>query len=409
MKRSDKNASELNEYIEHERYKISFILMLMITTFLILIDNLYNHQITQLSIALTIKLQKFDLYYISLFFDYFIYGLMYLYVLGVYIIRKNQESNFSLIFGTFFLMYVSAILKLIMVGNRPFFINNKLNEDFCICDYGKPSAHSIIGLGTTMLIYTDLIHNNNISKYKTIIMKIFIVLIQFGVLLSRLYLGAHTINHMILGWCVGLTVFFGLRRINDYMQKYIIWPIFYKDRFQNKPAIFHLLFHMTWTNYLVFWLWSYRYTKFDVKENSYFNFDNCKICIADIGHNFSVNVVRDALWFNIFFGMMLGVYISKTTRFTYAGLYDEGEFKLFICRVSIFLLCISPLILAYYPIIDIVIITFLRMILFCVFIGMFSTSVFYSLLEGIGLPIRMLHNSNISIISDFIDGFDIKN
>lgn len=399
MDNSKPRVSDLSEYVVHERYKMSFILMIMITMLLSLLDNVYGEMITNISISLIVKLQKIDLSFFFLAFSYLAYFFMYLYILCVLMLRRNQESNISLIFGACCMIYVSTIFKLIMLGHRPMFTSNDLNSEYCICDYGKPASHMVIGLGTLMLIYTDIKHNHKISAFGTFVLKFSIIAIQLGAGLGRLYTGANSINQIVIGWSIGITMFLGLQRIDDYMQKYIIWPIFYKDRFRDKRAIFHLLFHMMWGNYLLFWFWAYRYTTFDIVENKYFSFENCKTCLAELAHNFSVKVIKDAVWFNLYFGMMLGIYVSKTTRFMHTGFYTDGDSKKCAMRMLIFLLCISPLILAFVPTIDNVVITFVRILVLCIVVGILSTSSFYWILDYTNLSSGIVAKSSVSGLS----------
>lgn len=401
MNKSKPRLSEIREYVAHESYKMTFALMCMISLLLLLLDGIYSKQAMLLSISIIIELQKFDLTVVAFFFGYIIYGVMYFYVVLALIFRKNQESNFSLAFGTFFLMYISALSKMILLGHRPFFISNEVNSSFCICDYGNPSSHAIIGLGTLMLIYTDIVHNEKISRNTAMFMKIIIVLAQAGISFSRLYLGAHSLNQITIGWSIGITAFLGIRRLNDYLQKYIMWPMFYKDRFRNKLAISHLLFHMMWTNYLIFLVWSYRFTKFDLQENEYFTFNNCKMCSVELEQNFSVKVVKDALWFNIYFGMMFGIYISTNTRFKHSGFYSEGSIVKCLLRVFIFICCMSPLILALYPSTDNTIVTFVRILILSVVTGMLYTYFFYEVLKFLNLEIVSSNKNSISTFSGF--------
>lgn len=401
MIKSLSTGADLNEYIAHEKYRMTFWLMFMITIFLMLLDYGQGHKILHLSTAIIIELQKLEAYKISIYSGYIIYGLIYLYIVLAFMLRKNQESNFSLVFGTFILMYTAAVSRLILVGHRPFFISNELKSDHCICDYGKPSANAVIGIGNLMLIYTDIVHHHNITKGTSIIMKVAILVIQVYISFTRLYIGAHSLNQIIIGWSIGVTTFLGIRLVNDYMLKFIIWPIFYKDRFTNKKAIFHLLFHMMWTNYLVFFLWSYRYTLFDVANNPYFNFANCKICLNNIQQNFSVKVVKEALWFNLFFGMMIGIYISRKVRFTYVGFYDDRYIGKCILRILVFLLCTSPLVFAIVPVVDSVVISFVRILLLSLFVGIIITSFYYRILDFLGLSVQALSKSGLCFVSPF--------
>lgn len=399
---------EINEYIVQDKFKIAFIVMFIVTLLLLFTDRMYSTIFMNLSIDITIELQKFDLTRTAWFFNNTIFYLMYIYIAIVYTLRKNQESNFSLLWGACFLIYVSGITKLMLIGYRPIFLSEKINSDYCMCTYGKPSAYSLISIGTLSLIYTDLKNNDRYKSSTRSLMKLIIVIIQLGTSFSQLYIGINSINQIILGLAIGFTTFCGIRRMNDYMLKYIIWPVFYKDRFNDKRAIFHILFHMMWTNYLLFCLWSYRYTTFDITTNNYFNFSNCKQCLINVGSNFSVETTFYTLWFNIYFGMLLGIYISKRVRFNHKGLNAEGDIAKYIQRTMLFIFTLTPLIFAFVPYFNSVIVTFIRILFLSLIVGILMTSVYFDLLDYFALTIEEVPPQDESIVDDLNKTMTVK-
>ena len=341
----------------------------------------------ELSIRLIIEIQKYKIFSIAWAFSYGIFVPIYGYIFFAMTLRANQENNYCLLFGVMFLHYIHAILKLTLVGSRPIFHSSDIRAEYCVCDYGMPSAHGILALGTLLLIYFDIIHNHKISKYRKYYMKIGIGCIAIINSIGRLYLGAHSINQIVLGWSIGITCFLFLRQINDYVQKSIIWPIFYKDNFKNTRAIFHILFHFMWTNYLIFWVWTYRYTRFEVKENPFFEFKNCLHCLDKIERNFSCKIVKESSLFNLFFGMMIGIYISRIRFFAHRGFFAERNVGLYILRLMLLSLMMAPLVIGFILVFDNLLLKFIRLFFLCIVCGILMTTVFFKLLTNFDLDI----------------------
>lgn len=95
------------------------------------------------------------------------------------------------------------------------------------------------------------------------------------------------------------------------MQKYIIWPLIYKDRFREKKTIFYILFLILVSNYFLMLYWVNVFTNFEYTENKFFDFKNCQICLSNFEFRFSSNTLMHGLPFNIFFGMLIGMYLSN--------------------------------------------------------------------------------------------------
>lgn len=385
-----------NEYIMLDSFKILFIIMAIVTFILLLLDRIYSDDLMEWSISVSVELQKYSLDSVAWFFGTTVQVVMYAYIAVVYTLRKNQETNFSLLFGALFLIYIGGISKLMLLGHRPYFLNESLNPDYCICDYGNPSSNAIVTLGTMLLVYTDITTQHKFGGAAKLGMKLTVVVIQLGVSFSNLYLGNHSVNQIMLGWAIGFTSFLGIRRMNDYMLKFIIWPIFYKDRFKDKRAIFHIVIHMMWMNYLLFSLWAARYTSFDVSDNTYFTFKNCKACLIHVGSNFSVEAASSALWINAYFGMLLGIYVSRRMQFNHKGLFAEGDITKYILRSMLLAATISPIVFAFIPVLYNVIITFARKLFLAVIIGMLTTSSYFDMLDYFGWTIESVPHQDES-------------
>lgn len=59
-------------------------------------------------------------------------------------------------------------------------------------------------------------------------------------MIKYMYFGSK--QQVYLGWIFGIFLYIGLKHLEPKIQKYIIWPLIYKDRFREKKTIFYILF-----------------------------------------------------------------------------------------------------------------------------------------------------------------------
>lgn len=143
-----------------------------------------------------------------------------------------------------------------------------------------------------------------------------------------------------------MLIFFSSRNFEDKINTILIWPIFYKDRYQNKPAIFTLLSLLMFLNYLNFFFYGLNFTLYEVGNNSIKGIKNCFFCTdkENLLNNFSAVHFKFSLIFNISFGGLFGIYLSKKKIFNYNGLYSDNDFKKYLARFGIYILFFTPLI-----------------------------------------------------------------
>lgn len=141
-------------------------------------------------------------------------------------------------------------------------------------------------------------------------------------------------------------IFFTSRKFEDDINSILIWPIFYKDRFKNKPAIFTLLSLLMGLNYLSFFIYGLNVTLFELDNNMIKNIKNCFHCTDEeyLSYNFSAIHFKESLLFNIGIGGLLGIYLSKKKIFTYNGLLGDDNYKKFVFRILIYSLFFIPII-----------------------------------------------------------------
>lgn len=95
--------------------------------------------------------------------------------------------------------------------------------------------------------------------------------------------------------------------------------------------------------------WVNVYTNFEYKDNQFFDFKKCEECRKDENFNFSSNALMRGLPFNIFFGMLIGIYLSNRNF-----LNIRIQWKSLTClqkciKIFIYLSILSLEIFAFFP------------------------------------------------------------
>ena len=350
----EKQPDQISEYISYDKSKISFIISFMFLIIVIIVDNIYNTKLTDYSIQISLNLQQYSqtLAPISFFFSYIIFFSLFLYIIIIFTLRENSENTFVLLFGVILMIYTQSLLKIIYKDPRPVFLSKILNSDWCICDYGKPSGHSLCSTGILFFIYNDLVIHHKLNYIQKYFLKIFFFCLLCLIIISRIFYGVHTINQCVLGFFFGITIFYFTKRQKDNLLKYVIWPIFYKERFRNKNPIAILFCIMIAMNYIMFVLWANALTNYELPSVEFINFQNCDYCILSenqVQKNFASKSLKEALGINVFFGMLLGIFLSKKKVFKYKGLYAEKDLKKYFLRLLIFAKMGSFICFAFYP------------------------------------------------------------
>ena len=102
---------------------------------------------------------------------------------------------------------ILSISKSFMHEARPFFVSD-ITPTKCWLEYGNPSGHSITSTSLYLTIW-DLVNRRFEADRKTrIISLIFTLFTCFMIAFSRLYHGVHTYNQIMLGWGLGVALYF---------------------------------------------------------------------------------------------------------------------------------------------------------------------------------------------------------
>lgn len=325
------------------KYKSEFISIIMTTIFLILIDKLFSPTFMNNSITLTLYLQSFPLRLISEFFSNFVFIFLFSVILLMFLFQKSLKRNLVIIIGVFMLIYSQALLKLIFMDSRPVHKMGSLDSAFCICDYGKPSGHALCTTGLLLFIYQNIRNNYSLTLKQGIFLKIIGSIILWSVCLSRIILGAHSYNQIILGVSFGATIFIIIANYEESILKLLIQPILKKEKLKERATIYGIITMAIFMNHLLLYFWSLRKNYFETLENDFYEFKNCFHCLLDGRHNFSSKIIKDVMLFNVLFGILLGFYLYCGTGPRWRGIFDEKNKKLLFFRLCFFLLFLMPL------------------------------------------------------------------
>ncbi len=104
---------------------------------------------------------------------------------------------------------LNSIMKMSYGNPRPFWVDTSL---FISCDggYGNPSGHAQTSCASYLTLAHILTDNNFFKKrfYMKAIVFLLIIALIIAIVLSRLYLGVHSINQIIFGSLIGISVYF---------------------------------------------------------------------------------------------------------------------------------------------------------------------------------------------------------
>ena len=94
---------------------------------------------------------------------------------------------------------------------RPCFESNIISSIRCSCSFGMPSGHSSKTTLFFLMIFYEYLYglktDNLLRRVLRWVASFLCFFIIFNTLLSRLYIGAHSINQIILGFLWGLSIF----------------------------------------------------------------------------------------------------------------------------------------------------------------------------------------------------------
>jgi undecaprenyl-diphosphatase len=131
-------------------------------------------------------------------------------ILALTMIFFHINVSFSMLFVVLYSSYYTNLLKIIYGEERPFWMSQDFIVFSCEGGYGNPSGHSYSSTAIYLSLWYILTRKTKL-KEKHIIFSIIIGIILFGlvisILISRVFLGVHSINQVLYGGCLGIFTF----------------------------------------------------------------------------------------------------------------------------------------------------------------------------------------------------------
>ena len=108
-----------------------------------------------------------------------------------------------------FSVYFDNVLKIIYNNPRPYWVSTAISSENCEGGYGNPSGHAFSSSCVYLTIWHITSDNEFFTKrywLRVIYLGITLILI-FLIMFSRLYLGVHSLNQLLYGFLLGLSLY----------------------------------------------------------------------------------------------------------------------------------------------------------------------------------------------------------
>ena len=274
-----------------------------------------------------------------------------------FIIFITHPLNYSFLFlhSIIYSSFLTNFLKVIYSNSRPYWI--KPEEIYIACNggYGNPSGHS----DSSVCVYLSLVHiltDFKIFKtkkgfiYKIILYAFFIIIILL-IMISRIMLGAHSIDQVIYGGTLGLGLYYFL----FYILKYHTYTNkqFFKMIIKKSTLLFYIIIHLS---LIIIDSIIYKFRKdnklVDYVRKNIFNGKRCKF--KDEYHLFKHDGFFQSLCLFAIIGAYLGLFsvfhfIQKNKKYNklYVVVWNQTVWNKILLRIPMCLIsCIG--IIFYY-------------------------------------------------------------
>lgn len=195
----------------------------------VLLDLLLADDLMQLSIRVSLALQKFDLYVVSVIFSFVVLAVGFvLFFLNVFL-APHKRRIFPMLFGFMVCLWFHGLAKLLYMDARPSFLSPDLRNDgpFCVAEFGKPSGHALF----SFYIFLCLGKFAELRFFRGHSLKIALaflanVAVAVIICLTRSYFGVHSLNQLVLGSFFGWLIYFTVGLLQKPLKNYLYDPIF---------------------------------------------------------------------------------------------------------------------------------------------------------------------------------------
>ena len=274
-----------------------------------------------------------------------------------FIIFITHPLNYSFLFlhSIIYSSFLTNFLKIIYSNSRPYWMNPEKIYIACNGGYGNPSGHS----DTSVCLYLSLAHILTDFKffktkkgfiYKIILYAFFIIIILL-IMISRILLGAHSINQVIYGGTLGLGLYyflFFIIKYHTYTNKQ-----FFEMIIKKSTLLFYTIIHFS---LIIIDIIIYEFRKdnklADYVRKNIFNGKRCKI--KDEYHLFKHDGFFQSLCLFAIIGAYLGLFsvfhfIQKNKKYNklYVVVWNQTVWNKILLRIPLCLIsCIG--IIFYY-------------------------------------------------------------
>ena len=279
------NIAILNEEEnKKKKFKIKIIIAIIYYIIIISTEFLYRKKLFSKSIELEEKIQEnyekgcsFEKFWklISHIGTAKITMFTWVIIFSTFPINYSFQYLQSIIYTS----YLTNLFKMFYRNNRPYWESEKIIFA-CNSGYGNPSGHSMtstcvyLSLATILTDFEIFEKNKKGIIYKIIIYFLFVIII-FMVMISRIILGAHSLNQVIYGCLLGLGNFFVIFYILSFHKyNYIDFLNFFRKKFNN---IILMIFHLILVIITVITYFSVKESNVDEITKKIFNGVRCKI------------------------------------------------------------------------------------------------------------------------------------
>jgi undecaprenyl-diphosphatase len=170
--------------------------------------------------------------------------------------------SYSFILNFTYSSFIMNVLKIVYSNPRPYWVKPSLLLD-CSSGFGNPSGHAFDSTAVYLSLWHLITEHSFFIKYwilKYILLVLFIGLV-IAIILSRVYLGVHSINQVLYGISFGFCVYYLIFNILEIYKKDA--KTFF-NFFRNKNN--NLLITLKFAIFLVVFMLIYFYRNADVSE-----------------------------------------------------------------------------------------------------------------------------------------------
>ena len=131
----------------------------------------------------------------------------YVVIIGATYHLMDVQNAFVVTCTIYTALGVLSIFKSFIHEARPFFVMD-LTPTKCWLEYGNPSGHSMTSTSLYLTMWDLLCRNYKADRNTRIFSLAFTLLVVFMIAFSRIYHGVHTYNQILLGWGLGVLIYF---------------------------------------------------------------------------------------------------------------------------------------------------------------------------------------------------------